>query len=101
MACGARAMNLTETWTQNPHAPVVGRRVHFWMAMAHVQHVRDEDQPFLADIVFVHPSGDVSVHGYDHHGSPFTQHQLVVREPTGKECHGDRAMCTWPPEPKK
>jgi hypothetical protein len=94
-------MNLTDVWMQNPKAPVVGRRVHFWMEHARPQHVRDEEQPVLADIVFVHASGDVSVHGYDHYGSAFTEHAVPVKEPTGKEKHGgERITCTWLPGTK-
>lgn len=91
-------------------AALIGRHVHYWAPQAPPQHVRHDEVPFHARIVFVHPDGDVSVRGADHYGATFIDtHVRVVSVDAlnleafdaGEMRHGSPALargglCTWP-----
>lgn len=79
--------------------PAIGRRLQYWGQHSHPQHVRDEHQPFMADIVFVHDDKRVAVRIHDHYGASIIEDNVEVH-PTasGGERHGtgNVGYCTWP-----
>lgn len=84
-------------------AALIGRHVHYWASTAVAQHVRHDEVPFTARIVFVHPNGDVSVRGADHYGATFIDTHVSVLQAADVQAsdlrhgHGRQdGYCTWP-----
>lgn len=82
-------------------AALIGCNVHYWAPTTAQQHVRHDEVPFTARIVFVHQDGDVSVRGADHYGATFIDTHVTVRDAaTVVDLRhgggGGVGLCTWP-----
>lgn len=78
--------------------PTIGRVVWYWPGIPCPQGgCRDPEQPYKADIVFVHSDTVVSVAGYDHLGRPFFNSLATLWEGEG---HGHSPCWQWMPYQK-
>jgi len=80
--------------------PTVGRVIWYWPPLSWAQRVLTPDQPFKADVVYVHTDGTINVAGFDHFGQRFSDTGVEIVESDGKPS-SDVACCTWMPYQKQ
>lgn len=86
-------------------APTIGRKVWYWAAANELDFMncKDKAQAFDATVVFVHPSGEVNLVVFDHHGNKDTVEGVVLEDPDG-DVHGaegiEEGYATWMPYQK-
>lgn len=77
--------------------PTIGRKVWLWHSDA--LQVRDDQQAFDAEVVFVHPNGGVSVVYRTHYGVQYFLPHVPLLDPTDDDEHGNskEPYATWMP----
>lgn len=77
--------------------PTVGRVMWYWPATGDDGvAVRSPDQPFRADVCFVHSDREVNVVVNDHDGQPHRKTNVLVRQ-EGDEMPANGDYCEWMP----
>ena len=70
--------------------PTIGRRIWYWPATLEDDSVEDEclddDQPYDAGIIFVHPNGQVNLGVTDHEGNYMVQLNVAITEGANEGC---------------
>lgn len=80
--------------------PVVGDKLHFWNPVISGNNadgiVINENQPFTAEVVYVHGPIMVNLRVTDHVGNAISKSSVPVREPRAYDAHGKDYVATWP-----